>query len=65
MSQSFQEYIKVSPTEEAVISDAQWRTWFEMGKRRDAAAARKKKVAAGIVVSLAAIGSMIYFVAAR
>ena len=54
-----------SPTEQTVISDAQWRTWFEMGKRREAVAARKKKVAAGIVVSLAAIGSLIYLIAAK
>lgn len=54
-----------SRTEEAVISDAQWRTWYEMGKRREAATVRKRKVVAGIVVFLASIGSLIYFVAAK
>ncbi len=49
----------------AVISEEDWRTWAQLGKRRSEATARKRYRHAGIVVALFAIGVFSYFLAVR
>ena len=41
-----------------------WRAWVHKGKSRDAAAARKHKVAAGLIITLSA-ATAVYMVLAR
>lgn len=51
-----------SSPEDTVISEELWRTWSERDKRRERATARRwRRVVAGIVMSLVAIGSAVYF----
>jgi hypothetical protein len=49
----------------AVISEELWRTWAQLGKRRDEATARKRYRHAGLIVALFAIGVFSYFLAVR
>jgi len=50
-------------TEETVISEELWRVWLAKDKRRsEMAAARRLKIVFGIILSLVAIGGIVYFV---
>ena len=49
-------------TEENVISEQLWRVWLAKDKlRSERAAARKLKIVAAILLSLAAIAAIVYF----
>jgi hypothetical protein len=50
---------------DAVISQELWRTWAQLGKRRDEATARKRYRHAGLIVAVFAIGVFSYFLAVR
>ncbi len=54
-----------SSTEDTVISEELWRTWFHQRKRREEAAARKLRAVAGIVMGLVAICVGVYFLVAK
>ena len=45
---------------EPAIDEVIWRDWVQRGKRRENAAVRKRKIAAGIIAILLAAGSAIY-----
>jgi hypothetical protein len=50
-------------TEETVISEELWRVWLAKDRlRNERAAARKLKIAVRILLSLLAIGGILYFV---
>lgn len=50
-------------TEETVISEQLWRVWTAKDKlRSERAAARKLKIVVGILLTLAAIAGILYFV---
>ena len=45
---------------EPAIDEVIWRDWVQRGKRRENAAARKRKIAAAIIAIVLAAGSAIY-----
>ena len=54
-----------SSIEQPVVNEEIWRACVQKGQLHDEATARKFKVAAGIVLSSLAIGSILYFFASR
>jgi len=57
--------METSTEDQTVISDELWRAWGRKDRLREAAAARKRRVAAAIAIALIAVGSAVYFAVAR
>ena len=51
--------------DQTAMHEELWRAWVQKGKLRDAAAARKLKVVAGLVVGLAAAAAAVYLALAK
>jgi hypothetical protein len=51
--------------DETATTDERWRAWVQKGKLREAAAARKLRVVAGVVIAVLAAATAAYLILVR